>query len=539
MAMAILTYLLLAGLALASVYLLGQRPKRVRKRPDIDALPSLLVPAYTTHARLLPITSKHAFSYPLLYLAIDIDSLEGGQIDLPRQLLSYGGHPLSKILGIRSDGYLEQGQEGLRRKLVALLVDRGVAKEDIGRVWLVTMPSYLGFEGINPLSVWYVYRAGTSDSGARRSLMCVVLEVHNTFGEKHAYVLHTESELKHDPSSGFDLAWTFPRSFHVSPFNSRDGFYRLDIVDPFLHSKSDSQPEVRVFLRLLTPDKTPKLQALLASSPNRPSIPLDRTNLIQIATTVLSKYPFALLFTTPRILYQAYLLHYEKKLDVFPRPEPKTKEAEQEWNPPQVDELETGVAIGWQKHSWTERKAQAIVQAWASKRSRETGINLTIRFRYPRHPLIVRPTKTDDDNSLVITTSDPKFFTNLLAFTTRHILTLAPELLSSISDPSTFLSYFESSQVDLAHSVRERYLAFFWLHSYIAPSPDLLSTPVGHFASQCGLVDQVWVWFIVWTAWAADVAEEWIMYVLGARFVEGREPWRIYERALRRMYVGG
>jgi hypothetical protein len=37
-------------------------------------------------------------------------------------------------------------------------------------------------------------------------------------------------------------------------------------------------------------------------------------------------------------------------------------------------------------------------------------------------------------------------------------------------------------------------------------------------------------------AYAADVAEEKIMRMLGATFVEGREPWKIWERALGRMY---
>jgi DUF1365 family protein len=48
---------------------------------------------------------------------------------------------------------------------------------DMAQMWLVTMPSFIGFEGINPLSVWYIY-------SEKRELTCVILEVHNTFGEK-------------------------------------------------------------------------------------------------------------------------------------------------------------------------------------------------------------------------------------------------------------------------------------------------------------------------------------------------------------------
>lgn len=166
----------MSAIVIASAYVLAPRwPKR--SIPD-DALRSIVIPAYTTHARHLPKPSRHAFSYPLLYLGVDIDSLQTGLLDLPGRLLRYGGAPWSKILGIRSDGYLQPGTGSLRYKLERLLSGQGVAREEVLRAWLVTMPSFLGFEGINPLSVWYVYNAN-------RELHCVVLEVHNTFGEKY------------------------------------------------------------------------------------------------------------------------------------------------------------------------------------------------------------------------------------------------------------------------------------------------------------------------------------------------------------------
>lgn len=150
-----------------------------RKRPTLspESLPSALIPSYTSHARLLPSPAKHAFSYPLLYLGVDIDNLESGVLDLPGRFLTYGGSPWSKVLGVRSDNYLTPGPGSLRQKLDKLLIEYGVEKEDIGRAWMVSMPSYLGFEGINPLTVWFVY-------SAQRELSCVILEVHNTFGEK-------------------------------------------------------------------------------------------------------------------------------------------------------------------------------------------------------------------------------------------------------------------------------------------------------------------------------------------------------------------
>ena len=57
------------------------------------------------------------------------------------------------------------------------MTEQGLEKVDMAHIWLVTMPSFVGFEGINPLSVWYIY-------SEKREMTCVILEVHNTFGEK-------------------------------------------------------------------------------------------------------------------------------------------------------------------------------------------------------------------------------------------------------------------------------------------------------------------------------------------------------------------
>ena len=180
-------------------------------------LPSILAPAYTTHARLLPIPAKHAFSYPLLYLGADIDSLESGELDLPYRVLKYGG-VRGRVLGVRSAAYLtpdgvkaaESGAtlkggavgsasrktlraRSMREKVLDLLREYGLGEEEVGRIWVLTMPSFLGFEGINPLTVWYIYRRPSGSADASRTpvedqergeLLAVILEVHNTFGEK-------------------------------------------------------------------------------------------------------------------------------------------------------------------------------------------------------------------------------------------------------------------------------------------------------------------------------------------------------------------
>ena len=170
--------LLVAAALLPSTYiaLLLLAPRRPTRRQS-DDLQSVLIPSYTSHARLLPTPTKHAFSYPLIYLGVDVDVLEAGRLNLPMRLLSYGGSPLTKVLGLRSLNYLNPGEGSMRSKLERLLLEQGMSRKQVHRAWLVTMPSLLGFESINPLTVWYVY-------DDQRQLSCVILEVHNTFGEK-------------------------------------------------------------------------------------------------------------------------------------------------------------------------------------------------------------------------------------------------------------------------------------------------------------------------------------------------------------------
>ena len=57
---------------------------------------------------------------------------------------------------------------------------------------------------------------------AAGELRCVVAEVHNTYGERHCYLLETD---------GAGRA-TVPKAFYVSPFNDVDGRYRMKFPEP-------------------------------------------------------------------------------------------------------------------------------------------------------------------------------------------------------------------------------------------------------------------------------------------------------------------
>lgn len=149
----------------------------------------MILPSITSHRRLLPTPAAHAFSYPLVYLGVDVDDLEQGRLNAgPAGLALRYGRPWSALLSVQADSYLatrpfadndHPHAVGLRQGLLNLLSEfHSIESASVGRIWLVSMPSYVGKRAMNPLSVWFVY--ARSD----RKLMAVVLEVHNTFGER-------------------------------------------------------------------------------------------------------------------------------------------------------------------------------------------------------------------------------------------------------------------------------------------------------------------------------------------------------------------
>lgn len=138
--------------------------------------PAYILRSITTHARFLPVDSRHSFQYPVLFLLLPLSSLESGRLSLLKGFLFSFGGIYGRILGMRSAGYLydDNGKEpSILRKLVRALQEFGVegVEEQLDDAWILTMPSYCGLEGINPLTVYFCYRKD------HPKLWIVVLEV--------------------------------------------------------------------------------------------------------------------------------------------------------------------------------------------------------------------------------------------------------------------------------------------------------------------------------------------------------------------------
>jgi DUF1365 family protein len=151
------------------------------------------------HARLRP--ARNAFAYPTFFLLLPMRSMHaGGPGAVPhnrRGALSFW------------DADHGDGRANALDWLDDLLRAEGIRDAD-GEIWLHCYPRVLGYT-FKPVSFWYCHRADGS-------LRAIVVEVNNTFGERHCYLLD-------QPAWGRELQAA--KVFHVSPFCSIEGRYRF------------------------------------------------------------------------------------------------------------------------------------------------------------------------------------------------------------------------------------------------------------------------------------------------------------------------
>lgn len=92
-----------------------------------------------------------------------------------------------------------------------LLAQHGITAD--GAVWLTTFPRVLGY-AFKPVSFWHCHQTDGT-------LVAILAEVNNTFGERHVYLLRTD-----DPYARL----TAGKVFHVSPFFPVRGHYDFRIA---------------------------------------------------------------------------------------------------------------------------------------------------------------------------------------------------------------------------------------------------------------------------------------------------------------------
>ncbi len=165
-----------------------------RARAQLPTLPALVV-GQVMHRRPGPV--RHAFRHQVYQWLIDLDSV-------PR----VPGY-LRPFAHFSSEDHLGDPRLTIKGNIENYLALNGIDLGDRGRVLMLASARVLGHV-FDPLSVFWCY-----DSSGR--LACIVAEVHNTYGERHAYLLRPDE-------AG---AAVTDKDFHVSPFFDVSGTYEL------------------------------------------------------------------------------------------------------------------------------------------------------------------------------------------------------------------------------------------------------------------------------------------------------------------------
>ena len=166
------------------------------------------------HTRVRPV--RNGFAYPTYFLMLPMRSLRRS----PNPALPRNRFALISFFD-RDHG---DGRDDSLAWLDAVLACEGVG-DATGEVWLHCYPRVAGFT-FKPVSFWYCHRADGS-------LTAVVVEVNNTFGERHCYLLA-------GPELAFGRELHATKVFHVSPFCDVAGGYRFRFMCTGLHPAAGS-----------------------------------------------------------------------------------------------------------------------------------------------------------------------------------------------------------------------------------------------------------------------------------------------------------
>ena len=245
------------------------------------------------HTRLRP--HRHAFVYPTYFLMLPLRSLQR-QAPQPGQWHINRPGALSFFETDHGDGRLPE-QGGAIAWLDEVLQREGI-HDATGEAWLHTYPRVLGYT-FKPVSFWHCHRAADDQGGALRA---IVVEVNNTFGERHCYLF---------PEPKFGRTEHANKVFHVSPFCEVKGQY------DFRFMRTHQAAVERIVARVdHGDDKGPLIQTSISGA----LVPATRKEILR----TFWRYPFFTFAVVLRIHWHALLL-WLKRVPFITKPEPPSE----------------------------------------------------------------------------------------------------------------------------------------------------------------------------------------------------------------------
>jgi uncharacterized protein len=174
------------------------------------SLRSTLYVGSVMHRRLRP--RRHRLRYRVFWMLLDLDEIDR----LPRIFRLFSRNRFNAV-SFHDTDHGDGGATPLRAQVERHLAAAGIAL-DGGAIRLLCMPRIFGY-GFNPLSVYFCYE--------RNGLLAAILyEVHNTFGERHSYLIPTGK------SADAVIDQKCPKVFYVSPFMDMAMTYQFRVTAP-------------------------------------------------------------------------------------------------------------------------------------------------------------------------------------------------------------------------------------------------------------------------------------------------------------------
>jgi DUF1365 family protein len=175
----------------------------------MNPLASALYEGVVTHARTRP--KRHHLSYRVYSLLFDLDELA----TLDRRLRFFSLDRFN-LVSLHTRDHGDGSDTPLRAQVAARLAEAGI--DAPGPVRMLCYPRVLGTQ-FNPLSTYFCHRADGT-------LAAMLYEVHNTFGQRHTYLIPVA-----DPAAR-PLRQRCGKDFYVSPFMGMDMRYDFAVRPP-------------------------------------------------------------------------------------------------------------------------------------------------------------------------------------------------------------------------------------------------------------------------------------------------------------------
>ena len=161
------------------------------------------------HKRFKP--KKHFFKYSVFSLFLDLD-----EISVLNEKISFFSYNKFNILSFFDKDHGYRDGSSIKDWLIHVLKKKNISTIDI-KIKILCYPRIFGYV-FNPLSIFFVYNN-------KNSLISILYEVKNTFGEQHTYVFKVENREK-------TIENNCKKKFFVSPFMDLESSYYFKILYP-------------------------------------------------------------------------------------------------------------------------------------------------------------------------------------------------------------------------------------------------------------------------------------------------------------------